>query len=81
MEGRERVWGAVCLKITLGVDVYDRMRYLAPQSIFSEYLCLRAIVSDLAIDVYLPFITGSRCLRQHAVFSSTVDIYRNAIYI
>ena len=56
------IWGAVCLKITLGVDVYDRMRYLAPQSIFSEYLCLRSIVSDLAIDVYLPFITGSRCL-------------------
>ena len=33
------------------------------------------IVSDLAIDVfYLPFITGSRCLRQDAVFSSIVDV-------
>ena len=68
------VWGAVCLKITLGVDVYDRMRYLAPKSIFSECLCLRSIVSDLAIDVYQPFITGSRCLRQDAVFSSIVDV-------
>ena len=75
------VWGAVCLKITLGVDVYDRMRYLAPQSIFSECLCLRSIVSDLAIDVYLPFITGSRCLRQDTVFSSTVYLALQSIFI
>ena len=75
------VWGAVCLKITLGVDVYDRMRYLAPKSIFSECLCLRSIVSDLAIDVYLPFITGSRCLRQDAVFSSIVDVYNRMRYL
>ena len=72
--GCEWLWGAVCLKITLGVDVYDRMRYLAPKSIFSECLCLRSIVTDLAIDVYLPFITGSRCLRQDAIFSSTVQL-------
>ena len=36
------LWGAVCLKITLGVDVgcdvYGRMRYLAQQSIFSDKL-------------------------------------------
>ena len=57
------------------------MRYLAPQSIFSECLCLRSIVSDLAIDVYLPFITGSRCLRQDAVFSSTVYLALQSIFI